>query len=132
MTEICTATARTGERCQQPSIHGGRVCRYHGGAAPQVKAAAAARWSTPLIPKAVRRIERLIDDDKCPTTALGASKFTIEQEYGRSAESVSMDLSGQIDVVGVLRQRLSRRGETDETGEEMRVSQGRVPEEPGD
>jgi len=37
-----TATNRAGERCGRPPIPGGSVCRFHGGAAPQVKAAAAA------------------------------------------------------------------------------------------
>jgi hypothetical protein len=40
----CTATSTTtGNRSTRPAIPGGSVCRYHGGAAPQVKAAAAAR-----------------------------------------------------------------------------------------
>lgn len=40
----CSATAKsTGERCTQPSAPGATVCRYHGGAAPQVQAAAARR-----------------------------------------------------------------------------------------
>lgn len=34
----CTATASsTGERCKQPAIPGGSVCRFHGGAAEQVQ-----------------------------------------------------------------------------------------------
>jgi len=40
----CTATASsTGERCKQPAIPGGNVCRFHGGAAPQVEAKAQER-----------------------------------------------------------------------------------------
>ena len=39
----CTAIKTTGNRCTRPAIPGGSVCRYHGGAAPQVKAAAAPR-----------------------------------------------------------------------------------------
>ena len=40
----CTATSKTtGNHCTRPAIPGGSGCRYHGGAAPQVKAAAAAR-----------------------------------------------------------------------------------------
>jgi hypothetical protein len=36
----CTAHSRqTGKRCKNASIPGGRVCRYHGGAAPQVQEA---------------------------------------------------------------------------------------------
>lgn len=40
----CKATIkRTGERCKNPAIPGGTVCRFHGGAAPQVQAKAAER-----------------------------------------------------------------------------------------
>lgn len=34
----CSAKSKqSGNRCKQPAIPGGKVCRYHGGAAPQVK-----------------------------------------------------------------------------------------------
>lgn len=39
----CVRVRATGDRCRQPAIHGGTVCRFHGGAAPHVKAAARAR-----------------------------------------------------------------------------------------
>ena len=40
----CIAHARTtGKRCARSAIAGATVCRMHGGAAPQVKAAAEAR-----------------------------------------------------------------------------------------
>jgi hypothetical protein len=39
----CTATSRSGERCQRQPIPGGEVCVVHGGRAPQVQASAKAR-----------------------------------------------------------------------------------------
>lgn len=37
-SQRCTATAKsTGERCKQPAIPGGDVCRFHGGNAEQVQ-----------------------------------------------------------------------------------------------
>lgn len=40
----CTAISKgSGKRCRRAAIHGATVCRMHGGAAPQVKAAAARR-----------------------------------------------------------------------------------------
>lgn len=43
MTQTCTAQSRKGARCRRSAIEGGTVCRYHGGKAPQVQAAAATR-----------------------------------------------------------------------------------------
>jgi len=40
----CTATSKqSGDRCRNKAIPGGNVCRFHGGDAPQVRAAALAR-----------------------------------------------------------------------------------------
>lgn len=39
----CGATNRQGERCRNFALRGARVCRFHGGRAPNVKAAAARR-----------------------------------------------------------------------------------------
>jgi len=37
-SDRCTATAKsTGERCKNPAIPGGTVCRFHGGNAEQVQ-----------------------------------------------------------------------------------------------
>lgn len=44
LTRRCAATSkRTGQRCGLPPIPGGTVCRFHGGATPVIKAAAARR-----------------------------------------------------------------------------------------
>jgi hypothetical protein len=40
---LCTATRKDGEPCQARAVAGGTVCRYHGGAASQVAAAAERR-----------------------------------------------------------------------------------------
>lgn len=56
----CTATSKgSGNRCQQPAIPGGWVCRYHGGAAPQVKQKAAERLAA-LVDPAITRLGNLI------------------------------------------------------------------------
>jgi hypothetical protein len=49
----CKATAKsTGNRCTQPAVPGAAVCRFHGGGAPQVRAAAAKR----VVEHQVRRL----------------------------------------------------------------------------
>ncbi len=49
----CTATARSGNRCKKAAIIGAKVCRAHGGAAPQVKAKAKKRVEKEIAQKAV-------------------------------------------------------------------------------
>jgi hypothetical protein len=43
MNKRCNGTNRAGEPCKLPPIRGGTVCRMHGGASPQARAAAAKR-----------------------------------------------------------------------------------------
>lgn len=44
MAPRCSATSKqTGQQCKQRPVKGGTVCRFHGGAAPQVQAAAETR-----------------------------------------------------------------------------------------
>lgn len=55
----CSATSRAGTRCKRGSIPGGRVCHYHGGAAPQVKQKAAERLAA-LVDPAITSLGNLI------------------------------------------------------------------------
>lgn len=65
-TDRCTATASsTGERCKQPAIDGGNVCRFHGGSAPQVEEKAAERLerlARELLAEFEPRIRDLLDE----------------------------------------------------------------------
>ncbi|MCG5464212.1 hypothetical protein MED01_002377 [Micromonospora sp. MED01] len=55
MAELCGAHARsTGKPCTRPVVKGANRCRFHGGAAPQVKAAAERRTQTALAEQAVK------------------------------------------------------------------------------
>jgi hypothetical protein len=65
----CTAKSKTtGRQCGRPIVPGATVCRYHGGAAPQVKAAAERRLADAA---AVSALDRLgIEIDTTPEDAL--------------------------------------------------------------
>jgi len=53
MADKCTAHAKsTGKQCTRPAVAGATVCRFHGGAAPQVVAAAQVR----LLDQAAREL----------------------------------------------------------------------------
>ncbi len=57
----CTATANaTGQQCRRHAINGGTVCQVHGGAAPQVKAAARRRILE-LVDPALAQLATLLD-----------------------------------------------------------------------
>ena len=55
----CRATNRSGNPCRQTAIPGGTVCVYHGGAAPQVKAAAERRLLAAVDPAITALVELL-------------------------------------------------------------------------
>lgn len=56
----CRATSRAGRQCRNTAIPGGAVCKYHGGAAPQVQRKAAERLADLIDPdRALREAARL-------------------------------------------------------------------------
>ena len=63
----CTAKAKsTGDRCKQPPIPGGTVCRTHGGSAPRVRAAGARRVFEALVAPAQLQYRNIIEDPSTP------------------------------------------------------------------
>ena len=86
----CTAhtTGNHGEKrpCRNWAIKGGRVCRYHGGAAPQVKAAAQKRLNELLMP-AIERLGEIADQSEHLPSALGAVNTIINHTKGKPGEA---------------------------------------------
>ena len=87
-TKRCTATSkRTGQRCGLARIPGTTVCAKHGGAAPQVRAAAARRV-------AEQKVRKL------------AMKLDVDPQYV-STDPVAL-LSGMIHSGAIMMERFSR------------------------
>lgn len=97
MAAKCHATNRQGKRCSQPAIHGGTVCRFHGGAAPQVKAKAMERLMALQSP-AISRLAELIAQTEFPSTAMAAVRDALDRTLGKPAESVSLEHSGTLEI----------------------------------
>ena len=57
----CKAHNRKGKQCGRPAVPGALVCEYHGGAAPQVQAAAQRRLTLHEAEQAARQLGLLID-----------------------------------------------------------------------
>lgn len=95
----CTATAKsTGERCGHLAMIGATVCRHHGGAAPQVRAAAERRQAeTAMMQRAERlalRNARPLDDPVGELARLGGqivalSDAIAEMTDGRGLEELA-------------------------------------------
>ena len=99
----CLAHSKqTGKPCKQPPIKGGTVCRYHGGAAPQVIKSARRRLNDlvdpaitaltdiiehPLTPQVVRlaAIKDILDRAgyKSPVQVEVMSRPALEEQYER-------------------------------------------------
>ncbi len=77
----CTGTSKqTKERCGNPPIPGCKVCKFHGGKAPQVEAAAHRRLLTELVGPALTEMRDILNDDKTPAAVkLGAIKDILDR-----------------------------------------------------
>ncbi len=95
----CTAhNKHNGKRCGFAAIPGGRVCRYHGGSAPQVRDAARERLRALLEP-AITAYDELIQQTTFPSTRFAAAREVINQEFGRPGESLDVKVTSTPDTL---------------------------------
>lgn len=93
----CKATNRQGRRCGRTPIAGGVVCRFHGGAAPQVKAKAMERLLALQHP-AIDRLTKLIDQEEFPTVAYAASRDVLDRTMGKPTETQAVDVKATLEI----------------------------------
>jgi hypothetical protein len=87
--------------CRNWAIKGGTVCRYHGGAAPQVKAAAQKRLNELLMP-AIERLGELADQNEHLPSALGAVNTILNHTKGKPGENKNKGAKrGPTIIVGI-------------------------------
>ncbi len=72
---------QTGRRCRQPAIPGGNVCRYHGGAAPQVQQAARLRLAA-LVDPAIDQLAKLPEDREHPSVMSEPPSRMVQRRHG--------------------------------------------------
>ena len=96
----CTATSKgTGKRCGNPPLHGGKVCKFHGGKAPQVIAASGRRILEELGgPALVRMRDILTDTDTPPAVRLAAVKDILDRTGYKPAQTVEIITIGAIEA----------------------------------
>ena len=82
-----------------------------------MRAKAAERWATHLIPLATRRVGEIIEDATYPSASLSACKLALESEFGSAGKSIDLNVSGTFDVVALLRSRFNRQAPRSGPGE---------------
>lgn len=95
----CRATSkRTHKQCGQSPIPGGTVCKFHGGAAPQVRAKAIERLMQ-YQDRAIDRLFGLVEQQAYPSTAYQAVRDVLDRTMGKPAESINHDVTGAVEHV---------------------------------
>ena len=97
----CSARSKqTGKQCRKPAIPGGTVCRFHGGAAPQVKNKARERLAM-LVSPAIEKLGKLIEQDDNPSVALGAARDVLDRNSitGNTAPAVQVNVLTKVNRV---------------------------------
>jgi hypothetical protein len=77
------------------------VCRYHGGAAPQVKAKALQRLEA-YQDQAIDRLFELAEQRDFPSTAIAAVKDVLDRTMGRAQEKVDLTVKGDAELIARL------------------------------
>lgn len=95
----CTATSKTGQRqCRQQAIPGGTVCRFHGGAAPQVIRAAKLRLAA-LVDPSIDAMAHLVKQNKHLPSKLGAAKDVLDRNQ-LGAKQISITTPDGTEIQG--------------------------------
>lgn len=102
LTRCSARSKRTGQPCGQFVRLGHTVCKWHGGAAPQVKASAEARLRA-LEHPAISRLEWLIEQSDFPSVAYQAARDVLDRLRGRPTERIEHHLEAEeILIAGLI------------------------------
>lgn len=94
----CSAHSKQkGTQCGRTAIAGGTVCRYHGGAAPQVMLKAEERLKA-LIDPALIALSELIAQREFPSVRIAAVKDVLDRNgaLGKARESQDLNVTGKL------------------------------------
>lgn len=100
----CTAHKTNGDPCGNRAIRGGTVCRFHGGAAPQVRRAAFVRLLMESDPAAAELIA-IYKDKKNPVAIRIRAIENVLDRAGVTAKqeiNVDVQISGKLSVYDQL------------------------------
>lgn len=95
----CTAKAKsTGSQCGNPPLPGGKVCRFHGGKAPQVLAASARNILESLVGPALAKMSEILNDESTPPAVrLAAVRDILDRTGFKPTERVEITYAQALD-----------------------------------
>lgn len=92
----CTARGkRSGDRCKRPAMLGANVCRSHGGASPQARAAAKRRLEEAAAVLVQRLLNLALDGDAPDSVALQAINSALNRAGMSAKHSDQLDVAAQ-------------------------------------
>ena len=99
ISQSCRATSKgSGKPCKYPVVPGAAVCRFHGGAAPQVKAKALERLMALQHP-AIDALTKLIANvDTFPSTAYAAARDVLDRTEGKAIERQQQEVKAEVRI----------------------------------
>jgi len=87
----CIAKSKhTGGQCKKAAMKGGRVCRAHGGAAPQVKRLATQRLED-LVDPAIKRLGSAIKQTADLPTSVRASQIVLDRTGHHPKQTIEVE-----------------------------------------
>lgn len=88
---LCTARRKSGQPCRNYALKGGNVCRMHGGAAPQVRRAAAVRILMASDLAAARLVAIMQDKTMPAVVQLAAARDLLDRAGLTSKQEIAVD-----------------------------------------
>lgn len=89
---LCSATSkRTGRQCGSTPPPGSPVCQWHGGAAPQVKKAAADRLAE-MVDPALDALRKMVDEADSDAVRLSAVKDILDRAGYKPRDKVDVNV----------------------------------------
>lgn len=80
---LCSARRRDGDLCQSPAMHGQRVCRMHGGSAPQARSKARLRLAELVNPAIATLAREMANADRSVDRQRAANSILDRAGWGR-------------------------------------------------
>lgn len=87
----CTAHARTGKQCGNRAVPGATVCKFHGGAAPQVQRKARMRLAELAAPAIATLANEMVKADRSADRQRAANSILDRAGYGRTTRIEAAD-----------------------------------------